>query len=98
MTKFIHLRLYDSWAGRMYEKGGATVAYDLVDNPDSGTTIQYATSMCSMKDNYNKTIGRKVADGRLQARGNHVTVLPYKQDSKVVDQIVKDLSFLKGKV
>jgi hypothetical protein len=43
--------------------GGATIA--VAYNPDIEAHA-YAVALCSPKDNYNKKIGRKVAEGRLR--------------------------------
>jgi hypothetical protein len=60
-TKFIHLRVLDSM-GKPYSTGGVTVAYKLLE--ENRVLFQYA--ICTDKDNYNKSIGRAIAGGRLE--------------------------------
>ena len=61
-THFHHLRLPEGVRGEeIPTKGGATVAYW---QPEPGVVL-YAVAHCSPRDNYNKKIGRAVAEGRL---------------------------------
>ena len=71
-THFHHLRpAADPFDARPTDeratKGGATVAYW---QPEPGVVL-YAVAHCSPRDNYNKKIGRAVAEGRLYSE-NHV--------------------------
>ena len=67
---FIHIRNhtyrqeFGDWFPDGYAPtGGATIA--VVYNPDLEVHI-YAVALCNPKDNYNKKIGRKIAEGRLR--------------------------------
>jgi len=65
-THFHHLRT-GGWPDAYATKGGATVAYW---QPEPGVVL-YAVAHCSPRDNYNKKIGRAIAEGRLYSE-NHV--------------------------
>lgn len=86
-TKFVHVRSQDE------HFGGATVAYDVVQNADGSVDkIVYAISACHDKDRYSKAKGRQIAGGRLTcARGNKVRVLSAIPDLSIVRQVMKDL-------
>lgn len=58
--KFVHFRHFQQ-NERPSPKGGVTVCY----LPDSEGTV-LAASVCSPKDNFNKSIGRKISMGRAQ--------------------------------
>lgn len=61
-VKFIHYR-----SKKHPEKGGATVAYeDHLDTSGDDGSVKHAMSTCSNSDNFNKRIGRSVAEGRLK--------------------------------
>ena len=62
MTRFLHVRnIEDSETGTHACKGGATVAYDVVDG-----VVQFAVAICSTRDNFCRRIGRAVSEGRLK--------------------------------
>jgi hypothetical protein len=58
-VKYIHLRRWKN--GEPLPHGGATIAYYI----DETDTAHYSIAECSDKDNFNRKIGRNVADGRL---------------------------------
>lgn len=61
MTRYIHLREHD---GRhLAPKGGATIAYDPADRV-AGVAV------CSRRDQYNKKLGRAIAEGRMRKAMN----------------------------
>jgi len=81
-VKYIHLRRRDPFWGHLEPRGGITVAYDVIDG-----NVQYAWSQCSLKDHYNRAIGRAVSSGRLAASKN-VRSFPKKEGVNVVEQIL----------
>lgn len=62
MRAYVHYRTTDE-DGFPLSKGGATVAIEYLD--DSRESILVAVSECSMKDNFDKSIGRSNADLRM---------------------------------
>jgi hypothetical protein len=87
-VKYIHLRRRDPFWGHLEPRGGITVAYKV----ESGYII-YTHSQCSLKDHYNRSIGRAVSSGRL-AEGNtdkhpaRVHSFLMKEGVNVVEQIL----------
>ncbi len=61
--KYMHLR-------GMTSRGGVTIAYET--NSDCNT-ITFAVARCSKDDNFNKSVGREIALGRL-LRGHHTVI------------------------
>lgn len=61
MVKYFHLRFGSDEQG-IDNKGGVTLATRLVDGG-----LHVGVAVCSYKDNFNKSIGRKIAEGRLDA-------------------------------
>lgn len=81
-THFHHLRVADPKLSLGYLvhacKGGATVAYW---QPEPGVVL-YAVAHCSPRDNYNKKIGRAIAEGRLYSE-NHVQMYTLPNNTQV---------------
>lgn len=59
MCKFLHVRNRDA-NGNLLNNGGATVAFDV-----DGDVLFYASALCSRKDQFNRRIGRLIAEGRF---------------------------------
>jgi len=57
-VKFIHMR--PPGTKHKYGEGGITIAYELQD-----AVVLAAAAYCSRKDQYNKTVGRKIAASRM---------------------------------
>lgn len=77
-TKFIHLRKgwsessFDETGGLVFvdhllPHGGATLAFE-----QDGTIVRYSYALCSDRDNYDKSLGRTIAAGRLHRGNGHV--------------------------
>lgn len=82
-VKFIHLRYhFKDLRSRnnpygIYNKGGVTIAYQIF---DFNRKIFFAIALCSMKDNFNRKIGRAVASGYLEKGNCYVVNLPEGDD------------------
>lgn len=61
-VNYRHIRFMDDF-GNISNMGGVTVAYVQTDE----NTITFATAVCSIKDNFCKRTGRKIARQRLTA-------------------------------
>ena len=65
-TQFYHLRFFDSDANTILNHGGYTLAYRLLHaQEEHRLVVQYAYSECSLHDNFNKSMGRKLSYHRL---------------------------------
>lgn len=67
--KFIHRRPVVSlsgWEPSIASRGGFTVAYRELENG-----VEYSVATCSNRDNYNKKLGRAIAQGRLECGTHH---------------------------
>lgn len=78
-TNFAHVRPKDL-------NGGYTIAYTNIPRNTSGD-VHYALARCKSSDNFNKKIGRMIAEGRLAA-GKYETV--FAKSSRYGD-IVRDI-------
>ena len=58
---FRHIRNFDK--KNITARGGRTIAFRQIDE----NTIEFAIAKCSPKDNFNKKIGRRIAEGRLNS-------------------------------
>ena len=70
--KFIHRRPMVSmsgWAPSIASRGGFTVAYRELEDG-----VEYSVATCSTRDNYNKKLGRTIAQGRLECGSDHSRV------------------------
>ena len=56
-VRFMHCGFYNG--KELFGQGGATIAVKIEDN-----NLQIGLSLCSIKDNYNRSIGRSIALGR----------------------------------
>lgn len=83
--RFAHIRaqVFDPYTGEWHTltKGGTTFCYQFL--PDGKLRISKAD--CSLRDNYNRKIGRAVSQGRMET-GRYIEV-PYtpKDGTNVVD-------------
>jgi len=77
MCKFLHIRrvispyFHEAQVEVVSNKGGVTVAYELVDG-----TLRYAVARCSERDNFCRKTGRTLAAGRLKSDRLSTTVQP----------------------
>lgn len=84
-TNFAHIR-----PNLDPHSGGCTIAY--TDIPRNATgNIHYAVAFCNAKDNFNKKIGRDIAEGRL-AKGQYNTIFTNSSKySDIVNSIIASL-------
>jgi hypothetical protein len=61
-TTFMHYRKFDR-RGQIMAKGGLTLAIQ-----QDGQQLTIAMAECGRKDNFNRSLGRIIAEGRLKAR------------------------------
>ena len=61
-VRYKHHRVTDA-KGVIQTKGGKTTAF--VVDKENNRQIAYAEAFCSVKDNYRRPMGRKIAYGRL---------------------------------
>lgn len=81
-TAFAHPRadvLYTSTKGLVNVKTRATIAFQT-----NGDSIEYAVAFCSPKDNFSRTIGRSIAEGRLKKNPIKITPLNLEDPLKSV--------------
>jgi len=71
-VNFIHRRKIVN--GKPHNKGGFTVAFREISNGDG---VEYAYSFCHPSDNFNKTLGRIKAEGRLNSKGVGVAYMTF---------------------
>lgn len=57
---YFHIRNRDEYTGEILPKGG----YTFICEPD-GDTLKWSFAICSKKDNYNKKLGRLIAESRM---------------------------------
>lgn len=60
----MHYRKFDR-RGQIMPKGGLTLAIE-----QDGNQLTVAMAQCGRKDNFNRQMGRTIAEGRLKARSN----------------------------
>lgn len=65
-VKFIHLRNFNA-DGSVATRGGITIAYR-EERDDNGPVARYAAAYCSERDNYCRSTGRAIAQGRLDSK------------------------------
>jgi hypothetical protein len=73
VTRYIHLRFKDS-DGRPTSRGGLTVAY-LIDT-ELDSVIRWSAARCSSNDNFCKSTGRTISQGRLHSPRLSRTISP----------------------
>lgn len=61
MCKFIHLRNAHNMS-----RGGMTIAFDTIPQPDGSLVVEAALAICSTRDNFNRRLGRAISEGRLR--------------------------------
>lgn len=72
-TTFMHYRKFDR-RGQIQPKGGLTVAIQ-----QDGSQLTIALARCGRKDNFDRRMGRTIAEGRLRSRAEkhiHNLMLP----------------------
>jgi len=84
-TFFRHRRFEDN--NGIWPRGGVTFFIEL--NPSQGT-FAFSYALCSLEDNFDKTIGRTIAKNRFDA-GDWYEIKNYKEDIGVVDNIKEAL-------
>ena len=78
MTTFIHYRKFDRM-GQIKAKGGLTLAIK-----SDGEYVYVATAKCGQKDNFDRKLGRTIAEGRLNSGSpEHTHTLKLPPDTKV---------------
>lgn len=83
--KFVHLRNYSSDNKREIEpRGGITLA--ITEKKDS---FNVGLAHCSFKDNYNKKIGRLIANGRLINPRNGKFVYSFSKLNYDLQKVIK---------
>lgn len=63
--RYLHLRPVDE-EGKVYARGGATLAYAEDRDQDGGIVTRYAVAYCHPYDNYNKATGRFKASKQME--------------------------------
>ena len=83
MTRFVHFRDCDYTSA-------VTVAYELSGSrEDKQREVIFGLAFCSRKDNFNKALGRKIAEGRLNSdRGSHSTTVHLEGDKNINIQVI----------
>ena len=90
MIRFAHFRNI-SKDGKVSERGGATVAFEVGDDNRVG---RYAVARCSMLDNFDRRRGREVAGGRLGAPFLHFrTNVKVEDFMRTMDVTIGELGF-----
>jgi len=71
---FIHGRVRSDLTGEVYSCGGATLA--VLHSPDN--TLHFGLGICSLRENFNKKVGREAATGRIltQGEGKYYSIGP----------------------
>lgn len=86
------------------DKYAITIAYKRVDDDPTvqgewRCTVVYGASFCHPKDQFSKSVGRKIAEGRMNTRGRFLGMMPWPQSSDgstrfdVHDKILESLTW-----
>lgn len=82
--RYIHLR--NRYDGYLMPTGGMTIAYDV-----DGDRVFYAVAQCSVKDNFSRRIGRRVASGRWHKQLMDGTIKTVIMVGKPRESVLRDL-------
>ena len=78
--RFIHLRFWNG-TGILAPDGGYTIAY-----VPTSSHVHVAYSRCSLRDNFNKKVGRNIAAGRMQS-GNYYNIPLPKDTDEIFEKV-----------
>lgn len=73
-TRFMHCGFYNG--KELFGQGGATIAVKIEDD-----NLNIGLSLCSVKDNYNRSIGRAIALGRANNGKYEIRIKPANIDN-----------------
>jgi len=91
-VSFMHYRKYDR-QGQIESKGGLTLAIER-----HGNQLIVAMAECGRHDNFNRKLGRTIAEGRLRARSNnHLVQLELPPDT-VPKSYIHNQAFVRQRV
>lgn len=89
---FMHYRKFDR-RGQIMSTGGLTLAIE-----QDGNKLSVAMAECGRKDNFNRQLGRTIAEGRLKARSaKHVVQLELPPET-VAKSYVHNQQFVRERV
>lgn len=95
LSRVLHIRALDTVseeAPTLRPQSGITLAYSI--SKDGGVTVGF--SVCSFKDQFNRTLGKKIAVGRLNSE--RVPHLRYELDSSALEFIADTQLNIKAKM
>lgn len=92
-TRFVYLR--DLSTRRSTPKGrttrGVPVAVIMTNVDRENGMVSYAIAAAHPKDHFNKSLGRKIAAGRLKANGAHIKIEPTANGHEINTAVMNDI-------